>query len=127
MNAPALKVLLADGDLMAQARLDSAASAAGASVEAVAGGKLVERLRGPGVDLVVLDLDRGRAPLLEAVETARAEGIPLPRVVGFLSHVDDQLADAASRAGCEAIPRGRFWRSLPELLGETSGGTDAGE
>lgn len=111
-----LKVLLAEGDLMAQARLESAAATAGASIETVAGMGLLERLRRSVPDILVLDLDRGGQPLIEAVAAARAEGITLGRVLGYLSHVDKQLAEAAEAVGCEAIPRGRFWRTLPNLL-----------
>jgi hypothetical protein len=39
-------------------------------------------------------------------------------VVGFASHVDDELIDAAREAGCrEVLPRSRFFRRLPEIVG----------
>jgi hypothetical protein len=43
--------------------------------------------------------------------------LPAP-VIGFFPHVDDELAAAASAAGCdEVLPRSVFFRRLPELLG----------
>ena len=43
--------------------------------------------------------------------------VPAP-VIGFFPHVDDELAAAASAAGCdEVLPRSVFFRRLPELLG----------
>jgi hypothetical protein len=43
--------------------------------------------------------------------------LPAP-VIGFYPHVDDELAAAASAAGCdEVLPRSVFFRRLPELLG----------
>ena len=41
-------------------------------------------------------------------------------VIGFASHVDDSLLQAARDAGCaEVLPRSRFFRRLAELGGET--------
>jgi hypothetical protein len=41
-------------------------------------------------------------------------------VIGFASHVDDSLLQAARAAGCtEVLPRSRFFRRLAELGGET--------
>ena len=68
------------------------------------------------VDLLVLDLDRGRDRALDAVAAAREAGLTPAKVVAFVSHVDDDLVQAARRAGVDAWPRGRFWRSLEELL-----------
>jgi len=55
--------------------------------------------------LVLLDLSRPGA--LEAIATVTAP------VVGFGSHVDDDLLAAARAAGCdEVLPRSRFFRQL---------------
>ncbi|MGH2820888.1 MAG: hypothetical protein ACRDJ5_09565, partial [Actinomycetota bacterium] len=67
--------------------------------------------------VLVLDLDQGRDEVLSELEAARGEGAAAGRVVGYFSHVDEPLGAAARAAGCEALPRGRFWRELPELLG----------
>ena len=41
-------------------------------------------------------------------------------VIGFASHVDDSLLQAARDAGCaEVLPRSRFFRRLAELGRET--------
>jgi hypothetical protein len=46
--------------------------------------------------------------------------VPAP-VIGFYPHVDDELAAAASAAGCdEVLPRSVFFRRLPELLASGS-------
>jgi len=46
--------------------------------------------------------------------------VPAP-VIGFFPHVDDELAAAASAAGCdEVLPRSVFFRRLPDLLGAAS-------
>jgi hypothetical protein len=55
--------------------------------------------------LVLLDLSRPGA--LDALPTVAG------RVVGFGSHVDDELLAAARAAGCdEVLPRSRFFRQL---------------
>jgi hypothetical protein len=66
--------------------------------------------------LVVFDLDEGGDAALQALSVARASGLLPSRVVGYYSHVNRALGQAAEAAGCEAWPRGKFWGSLPELL-----------
>jgi hypothetical protein len=64
----------------------------------------------PGARLVVVDLSR--PGVLEAVpEVAR-----LAPVLGFGSHVDTAVLEAATRAGAQALPRSRFFARLGELL-----------
>ena len=62
-------------------------------------------------DVVVVDLSR--PGVLEAV--AGLEGV---RTIGFGSHVDHELLDAARAAGCgEVLPRSRFFARLDHILG----------
>ena len=64
-----------------------------------------------GADVVVVDL--ARPGVLEVlVELGSA------RTIGFASHVDRELIEAARAAGCrEVLPRSRFFASLSDLLG----------
>jgi hypothetical protein len=109
-------LLLVGGDLQARARLEPAADAAGMRLDTTSAEALQEALESLSPEVVVLDLDAEGTAVLGAVAAARRSGISLGRVVGFYSHVDAPLGEAARRAGCEAHPRGRFWRSLPDLL-----------
>ena len=60
-------------------------------------------------DVVVVDL--GRPGVLEVLPS-----IP-GRVIGFGSHVDRELLDAARAAGChQVLARSAFFSRLPELL-----------
>jgi hypothetical protein len=102
---------------MARARVDEAAAAAGYRLTTARPGDLIGALRGTDPDLVVLDLDAGGLALVAELEEARVAGLGRGRVIGYFSHIDEQLGAAARRAGCEAFPRGRFWRTLPEILG----------
>ena len=88
---------------MARARVEEAAKRAGARVEVVAPDAIGSR---------VVDLDRagpdGLARLSEVAGRAR--------VIGYFSHVDEELGRKARAEGVEALPRGRFWRELPSIL-----------
>jgi hypothetical protein len=61
--------------------------------------------------LVVVDLDR--PGVIDVLADVVATGA---RVVGFASHVDGPILEAATARGCRALPRSRFFRSLPDLL-----------
>ncbi len=62
-------------------------------------------------DLVVVDL--ARTGVLDVV-SALADGV---RTIGFGSHVDRELLDAARAAGCEEVmARSEFFRRARELL-----------
>lgn len=109
------KAVLASDDLNARARVLAAAE--GAGVEIVTTGATGFRDHLPGSDLLILDLDRGRDDALAELAAAANAGEAPQTVVGFLSHVDGDLARDARAAGCRAIARGRFWASLTEILG----------
>jgi 2-keto-3-deoxy-6-phosphogluconate aldolase len=66
-----------------------------------------------GVELVVVDLSR--AGVLEAIAELSHAGVA---TIGFGSHVDRAVLDAARLAGCERVlARSAFFRDLGELLG----------
>ena len=58
-------------------------------------------------------LDGGAIPAIERVR-AEKSGV---RMVGFLSHVQVDLAEQARAAGCdEVMPRSKFTQNLAEIL-----------
>ena len=75
---------------------------------------LVDAASDTAVHTVVVDLSRpGVLDVLPALGTT---GV---RTIGFGSHVDHALLDAARAAGCdEVLPRSAFFRRLEELLGK---------
>jgi hypothetical protein len=104
-------IVVASRDLQVQARLQRAT---GGAVVFTAPTGFADRL--PGTSLLVLDLDSGgRAAIDEAAAWIGSGDAPV-RVIGFYSHIDDELRRAAQGAGIEAYPRGRFWRDLAMLL-----------
>ena len=99
-------------DLLAHARIETAAGKAGLAVLRI----------GPGeappphihVAAVVLDLDdAGAEGASHAAALASASGAP---GLAFFSHVDEDAGRAARAAGLTALPRGRFWREIDGLL-----------
>ena len=69
-----------------------------------------------GPDVLVVDLDRvGRSGLDDLRGVVALDGGP-ERVIGYFSHVDSDLGEAARGAGIEVYPRSRFWRELKPIL-----------
>jgi hypothetical protein len=102
-------------DLMDRSRVENAGRAAGLAVDFVGGpDDLVAAVAG-GARLVVVDL--AQAGVLEVIPRLRPA-----HTVGFASHVDKALLDAARAAGCdEVVPRSAVFRRLSR-----SGGGDQG-
>jgi CheY-like chemotaxis protein len=104
-------------DLMFLSRIREAAKAVGLEVRTARGlPELLAACReAPG--LIVVDLDRPRLPLAEALAALRSEAPAVP-VVGFVSHVHAERAQAAREAGCtRVLARSAFVKELPSLLG----------
>jgi hypothetical protein len=110
-------VLLIGSDLMARERIRSAAAHLEMKSVSTTPADMIEALRSQVPDVLVLDLDEGREALLADLDAARAEDLTPGVVIGFYSHVDAELGRRAEEAGCRAVRRGRFWASLPDLLG----------
>lgn len=69
----------------------------------------------PAPNLVIVDLNARSHPLA-AIERVRAAQKDL-RVIGFLSHVQRELAEQAQVAGCnEVMPRSAFTQNLAAIL-----------
>jgi DNA-binding NtrC family response regulator len=65
--------------------------------------------------LVVVDLNARSNPL-EAIQRVRASGPEIP-LIGFLSHVQVDLAERARAAGCpDVMPRSKFTQNLATIL-----------
>lgn len=111
-----MRLLVVDADLLALERIRSQAEKSGHEIGIATTARLAAALADDSIDLIVIDLDRGGDEVIEALLAARAAGDVPERVVGFYSHVAPERAEAAEAAGCRALPRGRFYRTLDELL-----------
>lgn len=108
---------MASDDLLAIGRVEGAARVAGIDLTVVPLRALGSTVAAARIDLLIIDLDAGRqAALAELAAAAEAAGPIEGRVIGYLSHVDEELRAAAEAAGIEAWPRGRLWRELGTLL-----------
>lgn len=81
--------------------------------------KLLDAIEESPPDLLILDLNSAQFEPLELLKKVKLDeakrGV---RTVGFLSHVQKDLAAAAKEAGCDRVmARSAFTRDLPKILG----------
>ena len=113
------RVLAAVEDLLFRSKISETASTLG--IEAAfprSPKKLLETLRESPPDLLILDLNSARFEPLELLQTVKSEEATRDvSTVGFLSHVQKDLAGAAREAGCDrVVARSAFTRDLPRIL-----------
>lgn len=111
-------VLAVGGDLIAKSRLQEAADRVRIPISFCMPTEVRTRLMETAPSLVVVDLDEVGKEQLHRLGLAQAEGLFSGHLVGFYSHVDAELAEAARQIGCKAVPRGRFWRTVDEILSD---------
>ena len=113
------RVLAAVEDLLFRSKISETASSLG--IEAAfprSPKRLLEALRESPPDLLVLDLNSARFEPLALLQTIRSdEATEDVSTVGFLSHVQKDLAVAAREAGCDrVVARSAFTKDLPRIL-----------
>lgn len=121
------RVLAAVEDLLFKSKIQETANSLGVEVRFPRSpGKLLAVLRESPPDLLVLDLNSARFEPLELLKEIKSgeSALEVP-TVGFLSHMQKDLAVAAKEAGCDRImARSAFTRDLPRIIaGETPGDT----
>ena len=113
------RVLAAVEDLLFKSKVSETASTLGIEASFPRNPKrLLESLRESPPDLLVLDLNSARFDPLAVLKSVKSDeatrDVP---TVGFLSHVQKDLAVAAREAGCDRIvARSAFTRDLPQIL-----------
>jgi CheY-like chemotaxis protein len=115
----ARKVLAAVEDLLFRSKISETAKQLGIEAEFPRSRrKLLEALRESPPDLLVLDLNSARFEPLDILRRVKSEEITQRTPsVGFLSHVQRDLAVAAREAGCDHVmARSAFTRDLPKIL-----------
>jgi CheY-like chemotaxis protein len=113
------RILGAVEDLLFKSKISETASQLG--IEAAfprSPKKLLQALQESPPDLLVLDLNSARfEPLTLLRDINSDETMREVSTVGFLSHVQKDLAVAAREAGCDRIvARSAFTRDLPKIL-----------
>lgn len=109
-------------DIFFQTKVMEAAKQLGVEVRACATAEALAaelaREPDPKPRLVIVDLN-ARANPLEVIALVRAEANDV-HMIGFLSHVQVDLAEKARAAGCsEVMPRSKFTRDLATILAAT--------
>jgi CheY-like chemotaxis protein len=105
-------------DMFFVAKIRAAAQAGGCEVESVRSLERLEKAIADSTSLVIVDLNSDRLNPIQTIETLKSspatKGIP---IVGFLSHVQVDLKQAAERTGCDyVIPRSMFSMKLAEIV-----------
>lgn len=102
-------------DLFFQMKLAETAKQLGVEVKVATSGEAFMGLMASEPKLVIVDLNARSQPI-EAIEKLRQTRKDV-RVVGFLSHVQTELAAQAQAAGCdEVLPRSSFTQNLAAIL-----------
>jgi hypothetical protein len=102
-------------DLFFRSKIDATARHLNVPVRFSDVGGLPRAAAEPGTAAVLVELNDGALGAVEKLRT-NADTRTLP-VIGFLSHVDRELAKRAEEAGVtRVLPRSQFSENLPELL-----------
>ena len=102
-------------DLFFQMKLAETAKQLGVEVKVAANGEALMGLMESAPKLVIVDLNARSQPI-QTIEKLRQTRKDI-RVVGFLSHVQKELAAQAQAAGCdEVLPRSTFTQNLAAIL-----------
>ena len=125
----ARKVVAAVEDLLFRSKISETADQLGIEASFPRNPKkLIDAIRTSPPDLLILDLNSSRFEPLGLLQTVRSEEATKNlQTVGFLSHVQKDLAVAAREAGCDRImARSAFTKDLPKVLteGEPPGAGD---
>jgi CheY-like chemotaxis protein len=110
------RVIALMDDLFFQMKLAETAKQLGVEVKVATNGEALMELMESAPKLVIVDLNARSQPLrtIEKLRQLRKD----IRVVGFLSHVQTELAAQAQAAGCdEVLPRSSFTQNLAAILG----------
>ena len=107
-------------DLFFQMKLAETAKQLGVEVKVATNGEALMGLMESEPKLVIVDLNARSQPI-QAIEKLRLLRKDV-RVVGFLSHVQKELAVQAQAAGCdEVMPRSSFTQNLAAILSVAKG------
>lgn len=111
------RVLAAVEDLLFRSKISETASHLGIEASFPRNPKkLLAAVREFPPDLLILDLNSARFEPLALLRSVKSETENVT-TVGFLSHVQKDLAVAAREAGCDrVVARSAFTKNLPEIL-----------
>ena len=112
-------ILTAVDDIFFSSRIDSVARKVGVNlVQALNAEQLGAELDSLVPDLIIFDLNSKAFAPLDTIRRLKSDArFAHTPIVGFLSHVQVALEQAAREAGCDhVLPRSVFSAKLPEIL-----------
>lgn len=117
------KVLAVVSDLFFSVKITDAAKRAGMAVELVKDPREVMAKAKAKPSVIIFDLNFDDAQPLELIarlkSSAEYKGVSL---IGYLSHVQGELKQAAQEAGCDMVmARSAFSQNLPQILKRHAG------
>lgn len=113
-----MSVLIVVDDLIFLSKIQQTAKLVSVSVDVVEPKRLTERVAQASVHAVILDLNHRSGTAVEVLRALKSDPVAasIP-VLGFVSHVQTELAAAARAAGCDQVlARSTFSAQLPEIL-----------
>ncbi len=103
-------------DLFFRSKIEATARHLNVPVHFVGAKELARAGAAPEAGAVLMELSSNGDALAAVRELRRGKAAGLP-VIGFLSHVDKELAKQAEAAGVtQVMPRSQFSEGLPDLL-----------
>lgn len=110
-------------DLIFLSKIHETGKAVSVEVRAATVSDAIEQLRAIAVRGLLIDLNHRSGGAVELIQKIKSDPamakIPM---VGFLSHVQTDLATSARAAGCDmVIARSAFVKQLPDLLARLDG------
>ncbi len=104
-------------DLFFRSKIEATARHLNVPLRFVGANDLVKACADAKTAAVLLELSSNGDALGAVRELRKARGADAPPVIGFLSHVDKEIARAAEAAGVsQVMPRSQFSETLPDLL-----------
>lgn len=118
-----MPILVMVDDLIFLSKIQQTAKLVNAAIEVVPPANLIEKLAQEAPPALICDLNHSSGQAVEIIRELkrRPEPSAIP-IIGFLSHVQTDLAAAAREAGCDVVmARSAFSQQLPKILREYSG------
>ena len=117
-----LRILAAVNDLFFVGKITAAARRTGVPVEFVRGESEVIRKTADSPAMLLLDLNDARLNPISLIAKLKADPLRKEvRVIGYLSHVQEELKREADQAGCDLVlPKSVFSQQLDDLLRQRS-------
>ena len=116
------RILAAVRDLFFMGKITAAAQRTGVAVEFVRGEAEILQKTADSPVLLLLDLNDARLHPISLVARLKADPLrKTVRVIGYLSHVQEDLKREADQAGCDLVlPKSVFSQQLDDLLRQRS-------